>query len=1105
MRRPVRRAHRRRPRSPSDSACRSRPPSSAAVIEAAAHARARRRRRRQRQDRDDGQPRRLAARERASSSVPEVLGLTFTRKAAGELAERIRERVAQLRRATASPSVVTADLFDGPDVATYNSFASAIYRDHAVLIGREPDAAVLSEASAWQLARRSSSARDDRLVELDNRVDAVTGAVLALSRALRERRPTADDVQAIRRRVPRASRPAARGAAQAHRRRTTFTERARRRRRARRLLLDLADALRRREARARPRRVLRPGRARARDLRRHPAGRRGASRARYRVVLLDEYQDTSRRADPAARDVCSRATPVMAVGDPNQSIYGWRGASAANLARFAERLRRPRARVPASTPLDELAQPDASLDAANASSSRSTRASRGAARARRRSPGAGRVDVPHRRETDRGGGRAVAALVRRRGSSPAGPASAARRGACSAAPSRTSASSPRRSARTGCRATCSASAGCCDQPVIADLVCALRVLHDPAAGSELVRLLAGARWRIGATRPRGARTASPRWLADRDLGSRRSTTRCGSGLRASIAADERRRSSTRSTSSLTAPDGHSRARARSARSASSRMRARRRAARSRCARRPASTCSTSSTSSQQELLLDIEVARERGAPLGCADLEAFDELLAGFADVDEHADARRLPRLARRGRAARRPRAAPEDPEPGTVQVLTDPRLEGSRVGRRRRPGWSTTSCRRAAHDEGLARVRRAAVRLPRRSRRTARAAMARRAEPGRVRRGGARPSPTRTASGTPTRSAGSPTSRSPARAATLLLTRLVLGVAEGARASRARSCASSRRPASSSSAACPRRPRPRRTRAARRASASAGRSIRSAVGARRVHAAADAVRAAARAPERRGHRPDARRASSACSSRSAGAGSRGPTLAAIPARVPASRFKDYVDDPPRSPSSCAGPCRSARTGRPASARCSTPGSSTAPRARATPRRSTTRGSTRPSRRATRRASRRRMPRTSGSRALQATFEASEWGGRTAVAVELEIHLPFDGHVFVCKLDAVYECRRTSWRPAASAPGRRLEDGQGAEGRARPRAQAAQLALYRLAYARWAGVDPDDGRRRVLLRGRRPGHPARAALRRGGVAPLVGVGRGVRGRRCPTR
>jgi DNA helicase-2/ATP-dependent DNA helicase PcrA len=66
-------------------------------------------------------------------------------------------------------------------------------------------------------------------------------------------------------------------------------------------------------------------------------------RAKYRIVLLDEYQDTSvAQAQMLAAlfsgpDAASgRGHAVTAVGDPNQAIYGWRGASVSNILNFAE-------------------------------------------------------------------------------------------------------------------------------------------------------------------------------------------------------------------------------------------------------------------------------------------------------------------------------------------------------------------------------------------------------------------------------------------------------------------------------------------------------------------------------------------------------------------------------------------------------------------------------------------------------------------------------------------------------------------------------------------------------------------------------------------------
>ena len=67
------------------------------------------------------------------------------------------------------------------------------------------------------------------------------------------------------------------------------------------------------------------------------------SATRFRVVLLDEYQDTSvAQARMLARlfsgpdAAAGRGHAVTAVGDPNQAIYGWRGASVSNILNFAD-------------------------------------------------------------------------------------------------------------------------------------------------------------------------------------------------------------------------------------------------------------------------------------------------------------------------------------------------------------------------------------------------------------------------------------------------------------------------------------------------------------------------------------------------------------------------------------------------------------------------------------------------------------------------------------------------------------------------------------------------------------------------------------------------
>ena len=51
-------------------------------------------------------------------------------------------------------------------------------------------------------------------------------------------------------------------------------------------------------------------------------------------MLLDEYQDTSVAQAQLLSGLFSGGHAVTAVGDPNQAIYGWRGASVSNILNF---------------------------------------------------------------------------------------------------------------------------------------------------------------------------------------------------------------------------------------------------------------------------------------------------------------------------------------------------------------------------------------------------------------------------------------------------------------------------------------------------------------------------------------------------------------------------------------------------------------------------------------------------------------------------------------------------------------------------------------------------------------------------------------------------
>ncbi|MFZ0013388.1 MAG: ATP-dependent helicase, partial [Acidimicrobiia bacterium] len=62
-------------------------------------------------------------------------------------------------------------------------------------------------------------------------------------------------------------------------------------------------------------------------------------RDRYRVLVLDEYQDTNPAQRVLISTIFGDGFPVIAVGDEDQTIYEWRGASAENFELFVEHFR----------------------------------------------------------------------------------------------------------------------------------------------------------------------------------------------------------------------------------------------------------------------------------------------------------------------------------------------------------------------------------------------------------------------------------------------------------------------------------------------------------------------------------------------------------------------------------------------------------------------------------------------------------------------------------------------------------------------------------------------------------------------------------------------
>ncbi len=63
--------------------------------------------------------------------------------------------------------------------------------------------------------------------------------------------------------------------------------------------------------------------------------RAAAWRDRFRHVLVDEYQDVNQAQVALLKLLAGEGTTVMAIGDPDQAIYGFRGADASLFQRFA--------------------------------------------------------------------------------------------------------------------------------------------------------------------------------------------------------------------------------------------------------------------------------------------------------------------------------------------------------------------------------------------------------------------------------------------------------------------------------------------------------------------------------------------------------------------------------------------------------------------------------------------------------------------------------------------------------------------------------------------------------------------------------------------------
>ncbi|HWG94082.1 MAG TPA: ATP-dependent helicase, partial [Mycobacteriales bacterium] len=417
-----------------------------------------------------------------------VLGLTFTTKAADELATRVRRALRDLARVRGEPPPDAE-----PAVSTYHAYAARLVRDHGLRVGCEPGARLVTPATSWQLASRAVGTYDGPMDAVSWAAErTVVGAVLHLAGELSEHLRDADDVRAAGARLQALADAApdlpADGrkvlACRATREQLLPVVEAYARLKRERGLLDFGDvvALAARVAQAAPEVA-------------------AAERAAFPLVLLDEYQDTG-GAQELLLSSLFRGHAVTAVGDPCQSIYGWRGASAGTLRRFPERFAGRDARPLALS--TTYRNGGRVLRLANAASDELRREGVPVP-ALRPAPGReqdGEVRVALHPDVDTEAAWVAAeveAAVRALGPR-SGEGGDGRLWSQGAVLCRKRAQFPRLRAAFEARGVpveVVGLGGLLDVPEVADVVATLQVLDDPAAGAPLLRLLTGPRWRLG--------------------------------------------------------------------------------------------------------------------------------------------------------------------------------------------------------------------------------------------------------------------------------------------------------------------------------------------------------------------------------------------------------------------------------------------------------------------------------------------------------------------------------------------------------------------------------------------------------------------------------
>ena len=218
-------------------------------------------------------------------SPANILGVTFTNKAAREMQERVRKLLPRPKTPDARPSDA------GPTICTFHSLCVRILRQHIEKLGYKRNFVIYDESEQLGAVKKILSSISAKGEKVD------PGAVLAVLSKFKNGGENAkvfgdESVRALAQHIAKRYESALHACNA-----VDFDDL---------ILLTL------------------------RLFREQPDALE-ACRAKYKYVMVDEYQDTNAAQFELVHALTKEHRNLCVVGDDDQSIYGWRGAEIANL------------------------------------------------------------------------------------------------------------------------------------------------------------------------------------------------------------------------------------------------------------------------------------------------------------------------------------------------------------------------------------------------------------------------------------------------------------------------------------------------------------------------------------------------------------------------------------------------------------------------------------------------------------------------------------------------------------------------------------------------------------------------------------------------------